>query len=143
MHASPEHTSQGPWAQKPMNQEPDDSTLDLHISVLLRTGTTVSAAVIFFGGVLFLFQHARSIPDYRTFHGLPARFSTLSGIFHDAFQLHPLGIIQLGLLLLIATPVARVLFSVIAFWLERDHLYVVISGIVLVILFYSLFVHAG
>ena len=47
-------------------------------------------------------------------------------------------IIQLGLLLLIATPVARVLFSAIAFALERDSMYVVITLIVLAILLYSL-----
>jgi uncharacterized membrane protein len=48
-------------------------------------------------------------------------------------------IIQLGLLLLIATPVARVAFSAVAFAIEHDYMYVVITLIVLAILSYSLF----
>jgi len=52
--------------------------------------------------------------------------------------MHAHGIIQLGLLLLIATPVARVAFSVVAFAAERDWLYVAITLIVLAILIYSL-----
>lgn len=125
----------------PPIQEPDDSLIDARISVLLRTGMMISAIIVFIGGVVFLFHDGKSIPDYRIFHGLPPQLTTLSGIFHSAFQLHDLGIIQLGLLLLIATPVARVLFSVIAFWIERDYMYVVISSIVLTVLLYSLFVH--
>ena len=127
----------------PFKDNADDSIIDLRISVLLRSGMIISAIVIFIGGVLFLLHHGASVADYSTFHGLPPQFTTLSGIFHNAFQLHALGIIQLGLLLLIATPVSRVLFSVIAFWMERDYLYVVLSGIVLVVLLYSLFVHGA
>ena len=48
------------------------------------------------------------------------------------------GLIQFGLLLLIATPVARVAFSVAAFAIQRDRLYVVVTLIVLAILTYSL-----
>ncbi len=46
--------------------------------------------------------------------------------------------IQLGLLLLIATPIARVAFSVVGFAIERDRMYVVFTLIVLAILLYSL-----
>jgi len=48
------------------------------------------------------------------------------------------GLIQLGLLLLLATPVARVAFSVVAFLLQRDRLYVLVTLIVLGILLYSI-----
>ena len=44
------------------------------------------------------------------------------------------GIIQMGLLLLIATPVARVVFSVFAFAVQRDSLYVAVTLVVLVVL---------
>jgi uncharacterized membrane protein len=47
-------------------------------------------------------------------------------------------VIQFGLLLLIATPVARVVFSAIAFAVERDKLYVAFTLTVLAILTYSL-----
>nr|MBN2278700.1 DUF1634 domain-containing protein [candidate division Zixibacteria bacterium] len=49
------------------------------------------------------------------------------------------GIIQLGLLFLIATPIARVFFSVFAFFRKRDYLYTLITLIVLIILLFSLF----
>jgi uncharacterized membrane protein len=48
------------------------------------------------------------------------------------------GIIQFGLLFLIATPIARVAFSVIAFALQRDRVYVSVTLIVLGLLLYSL-----
>jgi uncharacterized membrane protein len=46
------------------------------------------------------------------------------------------------LLLLIATPIARVAFSIAGFLIERDWLYVAFTVIVLVILLYS-FVGSG
>ena len=63
---------------------------------------------------------------------------TVSGIIRGTASFHGRNIIQLGLLLLIATPVARVAFSVVAFALERDRLYVVITLIVLAVLLFSL-----
>jgi uncharacterized membrane protein len=47
-------------------------------------------------------------------------------------------LIQLGLLLLIATPIFRVALSIVGFAIERDHLYVGFTAVVLVILLYSL-----
>ena len=46
----------------------------------------------------------------------------------------PFGLIQLGILVLIATPIARVGFSIYGFWLERDRLYVAITWFVLLLL---------
>jgi uncharacterized membrane protein len=51
-------------------------------------------------------------------------------------------VIQLGILVLIATPVARVLFSMLGFGLEKDWMYVGVTAIVLVLLLYSLFNHS-
>lgn len=48
------------------------------------------------------------------------------------------GIIQLGLLFLISTPVARVAFSIFGFVEEKDHMYVIIASVVLLVLAYSL-----
>ncbi len=126
-----------------MQQEPDDRDLDQHIGLLLRIGVLLSAIVILVGGALYVVHHGREVPNYRTFSGTPTPLRTISGIVDAAFHGNDLGIIQLGLLLLIATPVARVIFSVVAFWWERDYLYVVISSIVLAVLCYSLFVHGA
>ncbi|MFZ3368535.1 MAG: DUF1634 domain-containing protein, partial [Candidatus Sulfotelmatobacter sp.] len=63
---------------------------------------------------------------------------SVGGILRDAVALRGRGIIQLGLLLLIATPVARVAFSIFGFAEERDRLYVIVASIVLLVLLYSL-----
>ncbi|MGI8772123.1 MAG: DUF1634 domain-containing protein [Acidobacteriaceae bacterium] len=121
----------------------DDNVLDRRIGILLRSGVLISAAVTLLGGVLFLVRHGSVVPQYHIFHGQPKDLRSLTGIITGALHGHALAIIQLGLLLLIATPVARVVFSVIEFALERDYLYVVISGIVLVVLLYSLIFHGA
>jgi len=48
------------------------------------------------------------------------------------------GLIQFGLLVLIATPVARVAFCAGGFLRQRNGLYVAISSVVLMVLLYSL-----
>ena len=79
------------------------------------------------------------VTNYHVFQGEPAELRTLRGIFREAGAWQGRGLIQLGLLLLIATPVARVAFSVGAFLYERDWTYVAVSLLVLGLLFYSLF----
>jgi len=108
------------------------------IGNLLRVGVTLAAAVVLFGGSVYLARHGRAAPQYRVFMGEPADLRSVSGIVRDALALRERGLIQLGLLLLIATPVARVAFSVAAFAMQRDRLYVVVALIVLAVLMYSL-----
>jgi uncharacterized membrane protein len=125
----------------PLIDAADDTKLDKSIGILLRTGTLSSAFVILAGGILYLTRHAHDATHYRTFRGVPAHLRSLAGIVTGAFHGDSLSIIQLGLLLLIATPIARVAFSVVAFLFEHDYLYVVISAIVLLVLLYSLIWH--
>ena len=121
--------SRGQWS---------DQRLEMVIGVLLQVGVLLAAAVVVLGGILFLARHGSSIPSYHVFQGEPTDLRTVSGIFRYALAFEGRGIIQLGLLLLIATPVARVVFSIAGFALERDHMYVVITIIVLAILIFSL-----
>ena len=79
-------------------------------------------------------QHA---VDYHTFHPAAKHSLDLSAIVQNALALNSLGIIQLGLLVLIATPIVRVILSVVAFALERDLLYVAVTVVVLAVLLYS------
>jgi uncharacterized membrane protein len=113
--------------------------LDIVVSHLLRTGVVLSAAIVFVGGLIFLARHGLEMPDYRVFRGEPADLRSLRGIFHDALALRGRAIIQLGLLLLIATPVARVAYLAFAFARQRDRLYSIIALIVLVLLAYGWF----
>ena len=99
---------------------------------------SIAAVVVFMGGVEYLIRHGAEQPHYRIFRGEPADLRSIGGILQDTEQRRSTGIIQLGLVLLLATPVARVLFSVIAFALQRDRLHVVITLIVLSILLYSI-----
>ncbi len=115
-----------------------DRRMDVIIGNLLRSGVLLSALVVLFGGVVYLARHGRSPTDYRVFRGEPPDLRSVGGILRGALALRGRGIIQLGLLLLIATPVARVAFSIFGFAEERDHTYVVVSSIVLLVLAYSL-----
>jgi uncharacterized membrane protein len=115
-----------------------DQRTEVVIGVLLMAGVLLAAGVVVLGSIVYLVHHGSSIPSYHVFQGEPTDLRTLSGIFHDAFAFEGRGIIQLGLLILIATPVARVMFSIVAFTLERDSLYVVVTLIVLAVLVFSL-----
>jgi uncharacterized membrane protein len=115
-----------------------DERTELVIGILLQVGVLLAATVVVLGGIVFLARHGSSIPSYQVFQGEATNLRSISGALHSALAFQGQGIIQVGLLLLIATPVARVVFSIVAFALERDTLYVVITLIVLVVLIFSL-----
>ena len=117
-----------------------DKRLEIIIGYTLRTGVITAAVIVLIGGIIYLIQDSSAVPHYHTFHAASKQSDNLSGIVHNIRALNSEGIIQLGLLVLIATPIVRVLLSVVAFALERDLLYVVATLIVLGILLYSLFV---
>jgi uncharacterized membrane protein len=107
----------------------------------LRFGVTLAAVVVFGGGVLFLARHGAEQPHYGVFVGEPSDLRSVAGIVRDAAAFSGRGWIQLGLLLLIATPVARVALSAIAFAFRRDRTYVFVTLVVLVLLVLSLTGH--
>jgi len=115
-----------------------DKTVEDVVGNLLRIGVLLSAAVVVVGGGIYLVHHGFEPADYRVFHGEPNELRHVIGIVGSAATLHGRGIIQLGLLLLIATPVARVAFSVFGFLEEKDRMYVAFTCIVLAVLLYSL-----
>jgi len=115
-----------------------DHRVEVIIGNLLRAGVSLAALVVLAGAVIYLARHGRTAADYRLFRGEPTDLRTIGGIWHDAVALQGRGIIQLGLLLLIATPVARVAFSIFGFAEERDWLYVGVTILVLAILLGSL-----
>jgi uncharacterized membrane protein len=120
-----------------------DQRMDEIIGTLLRTGVILAALLVFAGGVVYLTRHRVPPTNYHVFQGEPAELRTISGIFHEAFAFSGRGLIQLGLLMLIATPIARVVFSVFAFLYQRDWMYVVVTLFVLGLLSYSLLAGHG
>ena len=121
-----------------------DRDMQVLLGQVLRAGTVVSVSVVFIGGVLFLVRHGHTVADYRTFKGIPDFVRNPSGILYGILAFKGQAIIQLGIVLLIATPILRVIFSAIGFVLEKDYLYLGISLLVLSIIFFSaLNGHAG
>ncbi len=116
----------------------NDQRIEVIIGHLLRSGVLLSATVVIFGGIVYLARHGHEVTNYSVFHGDTSPLRSLTGILHGTLQFSARAIIQFGLLLLIATPIARVIFSAIAFAVERDYLYVAFTLAVLGILAYSL-----
>ena len=115
-----------------------DQKMDRWIGNLLRGGVILAAVVALFGGVWHVAQSGTGAPDLRVFRGEPAELRTVLGVVRGPGLRHPATLIQLGLLLLIATPIARVALAAVAFATQRDRTYVVITLIVLAVLAASL-----
>jgi uncharacterized membrane protein len=115
-----------------------DVQMESIIGIMLRTGVLIAAAIDIAGGTLYLIRYGKAAPHYGIFRGQPTDLRTVFGTLSGAASFHARAIIQLGLLILIATPVARVAFSVVGFALERDGVYVVITLVVLTVLAFSL-----
>lgn len=121
----------------------DEPRIEATLGNLLRTGVLIAAVVVIAGAVVYLAGHGSESPAYRVFRGEPADMRRVSGIWREAIALRGRGLIQCGLLLLIATPIARVTVSAYAFARERDWRYVAITSIVLAVLAYTLLGSAG
>ena len=115
-----------------------DQRVEESVGNLLRNGLLLATALVLAGAVIYLLRHGGEPPVYRLFHGEPPDLRGIPGIVDVALDWRGRGIIQLGLLVLLATPVARVLFSIVAFTMQRDWLYVGITVVVLAVLLYSI-----
>ena len=116
-----------------------DRQIDVIISGLLRGGLVIAAALVLVGAVIFLSRHGQESVAYNVFRGEPRSYREVGNILAQARQFHGRGFIMAGLLLLIATPIARVAFSVVAFLRQRDHVYVAATIFVLSVLVFSVF----
>jgi uncharacterized membrane protein len=113
--------------------------LGREVGAILRLGVLVSSAVIVIGLVPYLVRDGGRHADYHLFHGELAAFRTVPDAVAYAARGHPRGIMQLGILFLIATPVARVVLCLVEFARERDRLYVGVTLLVLIALSWGLF----
>lgn len=119
-------------------QNRDDERIEIAISYLLRAGLILASVLVITGGAFYLYQHGQDLPDYGSFRGEPAELKSLKGVLQSAWDFESRGIIQLGILLLILTPISRVIFSAAAFLVRRDYLYVVVTLFVLTVLIVNL-----
>jgi uncharacterized membrane protein len=122
----------------------DPESMSEVIGNLLRIGVLLSAVIITVGTVLFLEQsgnaslgsslnYSPGVPH----DGLPVNLAGLASGLQEA---SPPSIIELGVIVLLATPVTRVIASVFLFAAERDRQYVYITAVVLGVLLFSIFV---
>jgi uncharacterized membrane protein len=114
-----------------------DQRLEIAMGNMLRIGVTVAALVVLAGGILYLAQSGGPPPDYTHFHGAPPGSEHISGILAGVLKLDSKSLIESGILLLIATPIGRVLMGVVGFSLMKDRFYAAISAVVLAILLLS------
>ncbi len=108
------------------------------VSIVLLTGVSTAAALIAAG-----FLTALAVGWQGSLLGEPASVAARTDfgqLLPGLAALRPVAITQLGLVVLLATPVMRVAASVVGFALEEDRLYTIITLAVLAILLTSIFV---
>ncbi len=115
--------------------------VELLISNLLRTGVIASLSIVVIGSVLSFVHHPQylsSPPALQRLTRPGAAFPhTLGQVLQSVREFRGQGIVAVGLLLLIATPVARVAVSIFAFVYQRDRTFVAITATVLILLLLS------
>jgi len=117
---------------------PRGKDIEIILGTLLRVGVIASMSVVLIGGVVYLLFNYSGIIDYGTFDAHRTEFSSIAAIFLGLGRLDSEAIIQFGVLLLIFTPILRVVFSIFGFLTERDYLYVLIGLLVLIVILFSL-----
>jgi len=122
----------------PLSGRWTDRQVETIVGDILRTGVITAAVVSLIGGVAYLVRYGGDLPQYRAFKGEPDDLRSVHGIVIDAFSFRRHGLIQFGILLLLATPLARVAFSAVAFAIQGDRTYVIITLLVLASLLFSL-----
>jgi len=115
-----------------------DKDIQLILGTLLRVGVISSMSVVFLGGVIYLISNSSAVVDYNEFDPGKSGLSSIVAIFAGLKHLDGAAIIQFGTLLLIFTPILRVVFSVFSFLIEKDYLYVLIGLFVLAVILFSL-----
>lgn len=127
--STPHDDGDGQWS---------DHAVEQLVGRLLQVGVLVAAVVVAIGGAMLLARYGRDRADFSTFDGESSTLRSLGSIVRLALAGDSRAIVQLGLVLLIATPVARVAFTLVAFILQRDRVYVLLTSFVLVLLAYGL-----
>jgi uncharacterized membrane protein len=115
-----------------------DERIEQVMGNLLRGGVITAGLVVCAGALPYMVHYGKLSPHVHVFHGEPAKYRSVPAILADVYQRDSRGIIQFGLLLLIATPIARVVFSAFAFARQRDWLYLGVTLFVMAILIWSL-----
>lgn len=117
----------------------EKTDIQLLIARTLRWGVGIACALAVVGGAMFLWQHGgEPMKDYTHFpadaESSRTAYTTLEGIFSGVMGLTAVGWIQLGVVVLLLTPMMRVALSLVDFVKERDWLYAFITAVVLAVI---------
>jgi len=115
-----------------------DQKMEAQMGLLLRIGVVLACAIMLATGIVFLFRHGIEQETYSRFRGEPPELRSIRGILRAVRSGSARGIIQLGVLIMIATPVVRVVFAVYGFARQRQWLFTAISLTVLGLLAFGL-----
>jgi uncharacterized membrane protein len=121
-----------------VTRDPRDEKIERVIGRLLQLGVFAAAVVVAVGGVLLLAHYGHMPAGFRVFNGEDASLRSIGGIIRAVATGDSRAIVQLGLVLLILTPVARVALTLGAFVAQRDSLYILTTSVVLALLLYGL-----
>lgn len=105
----------------------------------LRWGVILACLLATIGGVYYLMEHGLDpVPNYRHFDVASAaaqtNYTTLGGLWQGILHGDAASCVQVGVIVLILTPIARVVLSLFDFIVEQDWLYVSITAIVLAVI---------
>lgn len=113
--------------------------MENRVGYMLQWGVTLAAAIVLAGGALYLRLAVRQpLPDYAHFRAVPSPLVSFHEEWGKLLAGDASAIIGAGLLVLILTPIARVLMCIAGFAQERNWLYVLVSSTVMGVLLYSL-----
>ena len=115
-----------------------DKDIQVILGTLLRVGVILSMSVVFIGGVIYLMSRSSNLADYHIFNPGGTPYASIWAILEGLKTFDGAAIIQFGTLLLIFTPITRVVFSIFSFLIERDYMYVLIGMFVLGVILFSL-----
>jgi len=115
-----------------------EDNVDHLVGGLLRAGVLIAAALVVVALPFFLARYGLMPADFGVFRGESRNLREVSGIIAGALRFDPSAVVQLGVLVLIATPIARVALTLVAFIVRKDRKFVALSALVLIILLVGL-----
>lgn len=108
-----------------------DRSLEIAVSYVLQWGMMLASAIVVCGGAIYLWRHGSEPASFRVFVGEPQVFCSPIGALQAALAGRGRGWIQVGIMVLIATPMVRVTWAWLTFFRKQDWLYWIITSIVL------------
>ena len=116
-----------------------DVDLNRSVGNLLRLGVILSVVTSLIGFVKLFMEGFEMPKKYRLLNMGTSSEKVWGHFWETLCKGEGMAIIQLGILMLIFTPLMRIIFALIGYLKEKDYVYVVISSIVLAIMAVSFF----